>query len=456
MESSDTTDTAPAKKSRKFIALILGLVGIGLLTLICLGVGFYLFFDQVEQNVETMTQAVSKLADQPVLNQIAFVGNDRNLWLVSPNAEGLRSITTDGQGYRFPTWAPDGRRLAVVGPNEIDETVLYVAPASKGAPVILYDKADSAPFYLYWSPDSNTITFLTQELADLNMRQIDADTPGSDRVLGAGAPFYWVWSPTSDKLLMHVGGSRTLSEEAHLSLLDNQVDAERVELKLAPGKFQAPFWSADGKYFYYIAADDKRQEAIYKTNANTLEQTVVTKLQSFSYLTLSPDGKYIGYIQIERNNRPPFGTAYIVDTDGKNKQQLLDNPVGSMYWSPDGTKLALLALARRDDGSTAKAGGLAAPLPQEIVFRWLVYHVDTQEFEILISFNPTEEFLETVPFFDQYHLSLTFWSPDSHYFVVTKEENSKSGKGMVWVVDTTGQEEPLKVGEGTLAVWSWK
>jgi hypothetical protein len=59
MESSATTDTAPAKKSRKFIALILGLVGLGLLTLICLGVGFYLFFDRVEQNVETMTQAVS-------------------------------------------------------------------------------------------------------------------------------------------------------------------------------------------------------------------------------------------------------------------------------------------------------------------------------------------------------------------------------------------------------------
>jgi len=25
-------------------------------------------------------------------------------------------------------------------------------------------------------------------------------------------------------------------------------------------------------------------------------------------------------------------------------------------------------------------------------------------------------------FFDQYHQSLTFWSPDSHYFVVAKEE----------------------------------
>jgi Tol biopolymer transport system component len=271
-----------------------------------------------------------------------------------------------------------------------------------------------------------------------------------------GAPFYWVWSPTSEKLLMHVGGARALSEEAHLSLLDNRLDAQRVELDLAPGRFQAPFWSSDGAYFYYIAADDLHQDAIYKTKADTLEQSLVTKLQSFAYLALSPDGQYIGYVQIEENNRPPFGTAYIVDTDGKNQRKLLDNPVGSMYWSPDGSKLALLAIARRDDGSTAKAGGLAAPLPQEIVFRWLIYEVATEEIETLTSFNPTVEFLQTVPFFDQYHLSLTFWSPDSRYFVVTKESKDQNGEGTVWVLDTTGQEEPLKVGEGTMAVWSWR
>jgi hypothetical protein len=54
-----------------------------------------------------------------------------------------------------------------------------------------------------------------------------------------------------------------------------------------------------------------------------------------------------------------------------------------------------------------------------------------------------------------YHLSLTFWSPDSRYFVVTKRSN-EGLDGTVWVIDTTGQEEPRQIGKGYLAVWSWQ
>jgi hypothetical protein len=182
----------------------------------------------------------------------------------------------------------------------------------------------------------------------------------------------------------------------------------------------------------------------------------VTELQNFAYMAVSPDNQHIAYVQVERNGQTPFGVAYLVEVDGASPRKLLDNPVGSLYWSPDGSKLALLALARRDDSSTAKAGGLAAPLPQEIVFRWLIYDVAADVFETLLSFTPTDDFLQTVPFFDQYHQSLTFWSPDSRYFVATKEERDKDGAATVWVLDTDGEAEPLQVGEGTLAVWSWK
>jgi Tol biopolymer transport system component len=136
--------------------------------------------------------------------------------------------------------------------------------------------------------------------------------------------------------------------------------------------------------------------------------------------------------------------------------RLTDDPVGSMYWSPDGTKLALLTISRQQDGgSTASNGILASPLPQEVVFRWMIYHVETDELEPLVSFDPTVDFLQLIPFFDQYHLSLTFWSPDSRYLVISKE-NAGETTGTIWVVDTTGEEEPRQVAEGTLAIWSWQ
>ncbi|MFQ5577495.1 MAG: hypothetical protein ACE5G8_10975, partial [Anaerolineae bacterium] len=75
--------------------------------------------------------------------------------------------------------------------------------------------------------------------------------------------------------------------------------------------------------------------------------------------------------------------------------------------------------------------------------------------ELLMTINPTLDFIQTIPYFDQYHLSLTFWSPDSHYLVVTTQDPATE-QGTVLVVDTTGQEVPRPVGQGTLAVWSWQ
>jgi len=456
MDTLEPPTNEVSKKSGGLKKLILGLLAFGMFTLIILAGAVYLAFGYIRSSIESTSFTIPILADKPVKNHIAFVGNDNNLWLVTPNGDDLRQITEDGRGYRFPTWAPDGRRLAFIGPGGSTRSALYVSPTNSSHPVVIYNQPGSAPFYLYWAPDSNSITFLTQDRSGMAMRQVNTAIPDESRTLGEGAPFYWAWSPQSDKVLMHVGGARAVSKEAHISILENQAEAQRVELDLAPGRFQAPVWSSDGNYFFYIAANDQADESIYKTNAQTLEQTTVTDLDRFAFLVLSPDNRHLAYLQLERGVPSPFGTAYLIDTDGNNRRRLTDDIVASMYWSPDGKKLALLTLKTSVDGSTAqKVQGLAAPLPQEIQLRWWIYNVETEELEPLISFPPTQAFLQTVPYFDQYHLSLTFWSPDSRYFVVTKGNNDEKG-GSVWVVDTTGKEDPLKVGEGTLAVWSWQ
>jgi Tol biopolymer transport system component len=259
-------------KSSRLVKLLLGLGIGGFLVLGCLvgALGAWLF-----------TRAGSDAGGtegRPLLNRIALVGNDGNLWLATSDGKEVRRITSDGQGYRFPTWSPDSRRLAFIGPDEAGNPALYAYDSAQREPTILFDSPGSAPFYVYWSPDSRAVSFLTQEESSLALRLADATQPGVDRVMGEGAPFYWAWSPEGDQLFMHVGGSRAVSEEAHLSFLENREGAQRVELKLPPGRFQAPVWSADGGFVFYIAVDQDGEQAIYRTDVETSVQTLVAPL----------------------------------------------------------------------------------------------------------------------------------------------------------------------------------
>jgi Tol biopolymer transport system component len=436
--------------------LILGLIGIVLVTFTILAAGVCVAYFFIRQAIEATPWSIPLLAEQPSsLNQIAFIGNDENLWVVSPDGSNLRPVTNDGRGYRFPTWAPDSRSLAFIGPGT-GATALFVSPAEQSEPKIVYSQPGSPPFYLYWAPDSHSISFLTQEKDGLALRLVDAQMPEGQRIMDEGAPFYWAWAPNSDRLVMHVGGSRDISTEAHISLLDNKQNAERVELNQAPGRFQAPVWSADGKYLFYIAGNEAGVDAIYRSQIETGEEKRILDLLGFAHIVLAPDGQHLAYLQFEKGTRPPFGRAYLLDVESGEDKSLTDDLIASIYWSPDGRKLALLSINLGPEGPTAaKIEGLAAPLSQKGVLRWWVYDVEAEMLEPLISFDPTTQFLQTVPYFDQYHLSLTFWSPDSRYLVVTKQE-AEEGHGSVWVVDTTGEEAHRKIGDGSLAVWSWR
>lgn len=455
-ESMDPAATLPASNPGTRLKLILGLVLVGCFGLTALAGSVYFAFDYIRESVLAVTTEIPVSSNAPVYNQIAFIGNDFNLWLVKPDGTNQRRITTDGRTYRFPTWSPDGRYLAFLGRGDSSRTVLYLSPTDHGVPTVAYSNAASPPFYLYWSPDSKALTFLTQEVSGLALRLIEPANPERERVMGVGSPFYWAWSPHSDKLLLHVGGSRISSKEAHISLLDNEVGANRVELDLRPGRFQTPLWASDGRHFYTIALDDNVADAIYEADAETLDQRKVVDLSGFSLMVLSPSNRQIAYLQLEQGISPPFGLAYLVNVDGTDKKQIMNSPVASIYWSPDGKKLALLSLVRPLEGPTAKAAGLAAPLAQGVSLRWWVYNVENDELQPLFTFDPTTAFLQTIPYFDQYHLSLTFWSPDSRFLVVTKAQDDQNILGGVYVVDTEGKAEPQKVGEGTLAVWSWQ
>jgi hypothetical protein len=72
----------------------------------------------------------------------------------------------------------------------------------------------------------------------------------------------------------------------------------------------------------------------------------------------------------------------------------------------------------------------------------------------IAAFQPTETFLGLFPFFDQYQRSVTIWSPDSNYLVVSAVA-SEEQQGL-FIVPASGDYEPRFLAEGNVGFWSWK
>ncbi|HEY86150.1 MAG TPA: hypothetical protein G4N96_13685 [Chloroflexi bacterium] len=460
IDSDPDSDSAPPvqanKKAERLVILLIGLTFFACFSLMCLSGVVYL----VVPNLIDDLPLSHPLTNPPIKNQIAFVGNDRNVWLVSPDGSDLRVVSDserEHRGYASPVWSPDGRYLAFLGQDANRHNALYIASDNFAAPHRYYNVEESSPFYLYWSPDSQALSFLTQETDAIALWRLDMASPKAPRVLDWGNPFYWDWSPASDEMLAHVGGSWADSEQAQLSFVRTQEKAARIELQITPGHFQAPLWSADGQFIYYVVADETGQEAIYRMSYAALEQRKLQNLpaKGATWLTLSPDGRRIAYLKTDNKHPIPFGSVFVMDADGQNHRLLTQRSVSSVYWSPDSSKVALLIASFDDTTPTVKGGGLASPAEQQMQFQWWIYHLHANQFELLSDIDPSPEFFKIVPYFDQYHHSLTFWSPDSRYFVITTEVADNDAP-LVVVLDSAGQESPRVVGEGVMAVWSWQ
>src|SRR6188472_2178376 len=94
--------------------------------------------------------------------------------------------------FSFPAWSPDGSRIAVIGERPDDTGIYVFAPPDPGStpadPLVVYRSPDHPPFYLYWSPDGQALTFLTREPAGLALRIVPADASRPAVAIRDGEP----------------------------------------------------------------------------------------------------------------------------------------------------------------------------------------------------------------------------------------------------------------------------
>jgi Tol biopolymer transport system component len=399
---------------------------------------------------------------------IAYVGVDGNIFVSDQAGGNLKQLTDDAKlpqnqsnpylVYQFPTWSQDGNQLAFVrtgSENAKASSELLVANIDDDKVSEIYKSESEHPIYLYWSPDDANVSLLTTSVSgqSLILQNIPAD--GSERtIIDTGSPYYWSWAPDGNTMIIHAGGAASSIAPQHLAFLSLEAegtDSAIIEdgLDTAPGAFQAPAWSPDGSHILLTRVNDQEQKEIILTDGSGEFEKSLGTFEINTAFAWSPDSTKVAFITgRQAMNAGTIGDLHVVNIE-TSVETIKEEDVYAFFWSPDSEKLAYFVpflSNQAADGSQTET--------QQLVLQLNTLDVNTNESRELFKYQPTQQFANILPYFDQYHQSTTIWSPDNNNLVLSFLTGS--GAPGIAVVAASGQLEPRILAEGYLAFWSWK
>jgi TolB protein len=401
---------------------------------------------------------------------IAVVDANGALTTMDERGGSVVSHAVPGVAFGFPTWSPDGSRIAAVGTTAVDTSiyVFTVRPGDPGGgtrPVVIYRSPNRPPFYLYWTPDSRHVAFLATESAALSLRlapadgsaPIDGSAPGA--VIRRGAPLYFDWEG-ADRLLLHVGtGPSAFVGEVGL---DGSPAAPAVA---GTGDFRAASASHDDRYVAYVRSTTPSTGEIVVAARDGAGQHGTQVFGPVAFV-FDPAGDTLAMIGAATPGAAssgfPMGPLRLIDPRTGAARTLVEGFVVAFFWSPDGRTIAALRLARPGDQTAGVFPALtaaerarpvaAATPPPGAEVRLAFIDVGTGEVRSERVVQPAATLVgQVLPYFDQYALSHRFWSPDSASIVLPLVD--ETGRTKITVVPADGTDS-RSLAAGESAFWS--
>ncbi len=386
------------------------------------------------------------------VSQIAYIGSDDHVYVAEADGSGARQISqhvsglssSEGWTFRWPTYSPDGRRLAFAGYRSRSGALLSAAvlsgDADQTSSSTLLESSDLAPIYLYWSPDNRHVAALLQHGRTLELHLLDSGGAEPPRLVASGQPLYWSWARDGKTLAVHIGGDGQ-SGDAWVGLLHlEQGTASQERFADPPGGFRAPAWSPSGDKLAYVALGGGSSLLSVRDAAGQIVR--VASSQTDVAFNWSPAGDWLAFAFASDDSPAIYDGVEIARADGSERHRLTQEPQVGFFWAPDGKRLALLGL---DTSARALA--------------WSTIQVDGKGRRTLASFAPSSDFAFQLPFFDQYAQSISIWSPDSRRLVYgsdggAERRNGESSGERVMVLDVDGPSPPATAAAGGVAVWA--
>ena len=395
---------------------------------------------------------------------IGYIGADGNMYVSDQGGGHLKKLTEDAvtpqkQGdpvlyYQYPTWSRDGSQLAFIGLNSDGtktESNLMVANMDNDSVNEIYKSDSEHPIYLNWSPDNENLSFISTNVSGQNIILQSIPAKGGDRtILDTGSPYYWSWAPNGHVMIIHAGGTAASAPEhiAFLNIDASTVSEQGLDEKSAP--FQTPAWSLDGTHIALARAGELQNEIVVTDAAGENPKKVGT-FASKAAFAWSSDSTRLAYIDGEQAmDAGTFGPLHVVDLE-TSKEMVEDANIVAFFWSPSGKEIAYFVLLQANPDSS---GSGSSTTTTQYVLQLHVLDVTTGKSRELFTYRPTQQFLSVLPYFDQYHQSVTIWSPDNNNLVLSFLDSS--GNPGIAVVAASGKLQPRLLAQGYLAFWSWQ
>ena len=408
--------------------------------------------------IASVAPTVSPRSDQPIAStgSLAVRASDGSLSIV--DADGKQTLLSDAANgtYGFPTWSPDGSRIAAVRASGTGTEVVVFDPASSGDPVdpvVLLHNEQIAPFYLFWAPDGEALTFLATEgnVLALRIAPIDGSAPvdgsGPGATVRTGNPFYYDWIGR-DRLIAHIG----VGPEAFLGEigLDGVATGEALT---DPGEFRSAVVNRDQTSIAFVRGPDRTESAIVVAARDGSSEHAMTVFGP-SAMAFDPTGTTLATIGPNEPVPPdvgfPIGPLRLIDAASGEVRTLLDGFVVGFWWSPDGRTIAALRV-QPAIGSASGASPAPSPTPVDNEPHLVFVDVASGMVRSQPVVQPGQRFIETfLIYFDQYALSHRIWAPDSSSFLLP--EALPDGSTQLTVRFPDG--EPPVALEGDIGFWS--